>query len=74
MTKQQILDEAMRLDPQQRVELIDELRQTIDDLSPDQRAEIRRRGDEIDRGEVQLLDGDEVMRRARAMVQKVRRP
>ena len=66
MTKEQILREAMSLNVEERGELAEELLLTVDQiLDPEWAAEIQRRVAEIDAGEP-LLDGDEVMRQARA--------
>jgi putative addiction module component (TIGR02574 family) len=66
MTKEQLLDEAKALDPLQRAELIEDLRQITDDeLAPELRAELRRRIEAIDRGEVTFIPGEQVMREIR---------
>jgi|1186.fasta_scaffold340955_1 putative addiction module component (TIGR02574 family) len=66
MTKEQLLDEAKALDPRQRAELIEDLRQITDDeLTPELRAELRRRVAAIDRGEVAFIPGEQVMREIR---------
>ncbi len=67
MTKQQILAEVMSLDPRERGELVEDLRQAVggSELSSEQLAELRRRVSAIDRGEATLLDGDQVMRELR---------
>jgi hypothetical protein len=67
MTKEQILAEAKSLDPNEREKLIEDLRQlpADDDFTPEQRAELRRRIDELRRGEATLIDGDEAMRQLR---------
>jgi putative addiction module component (TIGR02574 family) len=64
MTKDQILAEARSLDPSQRAELIEDLRQITDDdeLTPALRAELLRRVAAIDRGEVTMIPGEQVMR------------
>jgi hypothetical protein len=68
LTKDQILAEAMALKPREREELAEELLLSVSEiLDPEWAAEIRRRLGEIDQGE-ELLDGDEVMRQARARV------
>ena len=70
LTKEQILAEAMSLDPKQRGELIEDLRQTLDDaeLSPEQLAELRRRVGALDRGEATLVPGDQAMREVRERI------
>jgi len=67
MTKDQILAEARALDPTQRKELIEDLRQITggDELTPALRAELRRRVAAIDRGEVTMIPGEQVMREIR---------
>ena len=64
MTKQQILDEAKALDPKEREELFDDLRQFVgeDELTVEQWDDLRSRVDELHRGNVTLLDGEEVTR------------
>ena len=64
MTKEQILSEAMTLNPRERDEVAEALWQSIapDELSPEQLAEIRRRLDAIDSGQAQFVPGDQVMR------------
>lgn len=66
MTRDQILAEAMALDPSEREELIEDLRQTVDDgeLTPDQLAELRRRIAAVDNGEA-TLPGEQVMNEIR---------
>jgi len=72
MTKDQILAEARALDPKQREELIDDLRQIHDDgqLAPEQRAELTRRLAAIDRGEATFVPGEQVMRELRERVRR----
>jgi putative addiction module component (TIGR02574 family) len=64
MTKDQLLVEAKALDPGQRAELVEDLRQIIgdDELTQELRAELRRRVEALDRGEVTLIPGEQVMR------------
>jgi hypothetical protein len=64
MTKEQILAEARSLKQEDREELVEDLRQIVsdDELTPEQHAELRRRIEEVDRGEAELLDGETVMR------------
>jgi len=62
MTRAQILAEAKSLPLKDREALIDDLRQILDDgPSPEQLAEIHRRIDTVDRGEVTPVDGEQVM-------------
>ena len=63
MTREQILQEARQLPPDERETLIEDLRQTgDDDLSPDQLAELRRRVEALRRGESQTIPSDQVFR------------
>ena len=73
MTREQILAEANALDPKERAELVEDLRQTAgdDELSHEQRAELRRRLAALDRGETTLIPGDQAMREVFA---ELRRP
>lgn len=67
MTKEQILAEVMALEPKLREELIEDLRQVADEdeLTPELRAELRRRVAEMERGEATLVPGEQVMRELR---------
>ncbi len=77
MTKEQILAEAMALDPLEREEVADAL---LTSLTSARRAEIdaawlrecHRRAAEIERGEVVPLSGEQVMRDARQAVREAR--
>ena len=64
MTKEQIISEAMALDPRERNKVAEAIWQNISpgELYSEQLGEIRRRLDAIDSGEVQFIPGDEVMR------------
>jgi hypothetical protein len=64
MTKEQILHEAMALDPKQRDELAEQIRQSIreGEFSPDDIAEFRRRAHAVDSGQMKTYDGEQVMR------------
>jgi hypothetical protein len=65
LTKQQILDEAKQLTPAERQDLIEELCQgdeVDDELSPEQRVELQRRIDALDRGEMTFRDGPQALR------------
>jgi hypothetical protein len=62
MTKEQILAEAKALQPKVREELIEDLRQIADDgVTPQQLAEIRRRIEAVDGGEMATHPGEAVM-------------
>jgi hypothetical protein len=75
---EQIKAEAAKLTPAQRAELADELLRSLDppaddDATPEEieRAwilEAKRRSDEVARGEVEMLDGEESMARIRQML------
>ena len=58
---------ARSLDPRQRAELIEDLRQITadDELSPALRTELRRRVAAVNQGEVTLIPGEQVMREIR---------
>lgn len=58
--------EVMKLDPQERDEVVEEIRQrNAPDLTPEQMAEVRRRIEAIDRGEVEMIPGEQVMQELR---------
>jgi putative addiction module component (TIGR02574 family) len=61
----EILDAALKLDPEQREELIDELSASLDatDLGEYWEAEIRRRIDDVDSGRVKTVPADQVFAR-----------
>jgi putative addiction module component (TIGR02574 family) len=67
MTKDQILTEAMALDPRERDEVAEALWQGIvsDEFTARQVAEVRRRVAALDNGEVQAAPGEQVMRELR---------
>lgn len=73
MDFEQIEKEALGLDAQQRARLARELLDSIDILTPTEIEtlwldEAERRAGEIDSGAAALVDGDEVARKARALV------
>ena len=72
MTKDQILTEAMALDPRERDEVAESLWQCIapGELSGDQVAELRRRVDDMDSGRVQPIPGEQVMKELRERFQR----
>lgn len=72
MTKEQLLAEAKALDPAAREQLIVDLLQIgeEDDLSAEQRAELRRRLEAMDCGETTLIPGDQVMRDVRQRLER----
>jgi len=61
----EILEAALKLDPQEREELIDELSASLDasNLGEYWEAEIKRRIDDVDSGRVKTVPGDEVFAR-----------
>jgi putative addiction module component (TIGR02574 family) len=76
---QQLLEEALRLSIEERSKLIEKLIQSVDEeeasLSPEEwervwTAELMRRNQQIDKGEVELIDGDEALRRVRTSLTK----
>lgn len=77
-TVEQIRSEALRLSPEERARLAGELIASLDDLvDVDQAAvdaawaeEVRRRVHEIREGNVELRDGEEVMRELRQRFKK----
>lgn len=66
MTKDQLLAEAMALDPAEREALAEELLRTIDgdqaDIDAAWLEECRRRMEAVDRGEIGTVPVDQVMR------------
>lgn len=67
-TFDQILAEARALPAEQQERLVDELAAGLHkaaDLSPEWKREIRRRIEQIEHGEVELIDGDQVLRELR---------
>jgi hypothetical protein len=71
-TKEQIFAEVRNLDPEQRAELIDELLQLDEPfgLTPEQLAEVRRRTDEIDRGQAKMVPLEEALDEIRKRYQR----
>ena len=63
MTKDQIIVEALKLAPEELDSLVDDLSQrvTSSGLDSEQLAEIRRRVEAVDRGEMGTLPGPQVM-------------
>ena len=71
MTREQILDEAKKLDPQELDELAEDIRQLAGPpLTPDQMAEIHRRIEAADRGELKMYTIDEVIEGLRERFRK----
>jgi len=72
MTKDQILTEAMALDPRERDEVAEALWQCAvsDEFTPAQVAEIHRRIAALDSGQVQPIPGEQVMQELRQRFQR----
>jgi putative addiction module component (TIGR02574 family) len=72
MTKDQILTEAMALDPGERDEVAEALWQCIvpKEFTPAQIAEVRRRIVALDSGQVQSIPGEQVMQELRQRFQR----
>ena len=73
MDLQKIEDEALHLSKKERAQLIQRLVLSLDDPSEDELRsdwllEARRRAEELDSGSVQAVPGDEVMKKARALI------
>lgn len=73
MDLQRIEDEALHLPKEERAQLIQRLVLSLEspsdeELRSDWLLEARRRADELDRGSVQAVPGDDVMRKARALI------
>ena len=67
MTKEQILSEAMTLDPQERDEVAEALWQCVvpGEFTSEQLTEIRKRLEAMDSGRVQMIPGEQVMQELR---------
>jgi putative addiction module component (TIGR02574 family) len=73
MNLQRIEDEALHLPKDERAKLVQRLVLSLEspsdeELRADWLIEARRRADELDSGFVQAISGDEVMRKARALI------
>lgn len=73
MDLQKIEDEALHLPKKERAQLIQRLVLSLDapseeELRADWLLEARRRAEELDSGSVQAVPGDEVMKKARALI------
>ena len=76
MTKEEILTAAKSLTPAERYDLIEDLRQILDDddeLTPEQLVEFRRRIEMSDRGEGQSVPVDEAIADLRNKLRNKRR-
>ena len=77
-TLEKIEREALALPVRQRAQLVDKLWESLGDttyplLSPEWEAEIERRCRDIDAGKVKPISGERVMKKATAILEKVRR-
>jgi len=72
MTKDQILTEAMALEPRDRDEVAETLWQSIvpGEFTPEQIAGVRRRAEAIDSGKSQPIPGNQVLRELRLRFQR----
>ena len=72
MTKDQILTEAMALEPRERDEVAEAFWQCIvpEEFTPGQVAEVRRRVAALDNAEVEPIPGEQVMRELRQRFQR----
>jgi len=73
MNLQKIEDEALHLPKDERAKLVQRLVLSLEspsdeELKGDWLIEARRRADELDRGTVHAVSGDEVIRKARALI------
>lgn len=73
MDLQKIEDEALHLSKKERAQLIQRLILSLDDPSEDELRsdwllEAQRRAQELDSGSIQAVPGDEVMKKARALI------
>jgi len=73
MNLQRIEDEALHLPKEERAQLIQRLVLSLespaeDELRSDWLLEAQRRAEELDNGSVQAVSGDDVLRKARALI------
>ena len=73
MDLQKIEDEALHLSKKERAQLIQRLVLSLDDPSEDELRsdwllEAQRRAQELDSGSIQAVRGDEVIKKARALI------
>jgi len=73
MNLQSIEDEALHLPKEERAQLIQRLVLSLEspseeELRSDWLLEARRRAEELDNGSVQAVSGEDVMRKARALI------
>lgn len=73
-TAKRILDEALSLPEEEREALIDALADSLersqDELSEEWKAELARRIEAVERGDSELIEGDEVEARLRAALRR----
>ncbi|WP_027855612.1 addiction module protein [Marinobacterium litorale] len=74
MNRQKIEDEALHLPKDERVQLIQRLVLSLefpseDELKSDWLLEAQRRSEELDNGTVQAVPSEDVMRKARALIE-----
>jgi putative addiction module component (TIGR02574 family) len=76
ITRDDILAAAKAMTPAERYDLIEDLRQILDDheeFTPEQLAELRRRVEASDRGEMKSVPVDEAVAELRSKLRKMRR-
>jgi hypothetical protein len=75
ITREEILAAAKTMTPAQRYDLIEDIRQILDDdeFTPEQAAEIRRRVESIERGEAGSILADEAVAKLREKLRNMRR-
>jgi putative addiction module component (TIGR02574 family) len=75
MTKDQILQQALALDPDERSQLAEELSSSLDDKTQEEvheawAVELRRRIEALDRGEMKTMPAEEVFERLRKRLKR----
>jgi putative addiction module component (TIGR02574 family) len=75
ITREEILAAAQAMTPAERYDLIEDIRQILDDheFTPEQVAEIQRRADAIERGEAKSVPAEEVIAELRDKLRQMRR-
>ena len=75
ITREEILAAAKNMTPAERYDLIEDIRQILDDdeFTPEQLAEIQRRAEAIDRGDAQSVPAEEVIAELREKLRQMRR-
>jgi putative addiction module component (TIGR02574 family) len=74
---EQLEQQIMALPPEERARLIGKMWESLGDttipyVTDEWRAELERRGRELDSGRASIISGDQVMREARERIQSVR--